>query len=1176
MYLAFPPSMAEIPTFTPAQKPLAHANPPKPNIFFNIDTGWGMVNLNKDHMWVSEHYSEFGKPVCQTPNSTQWRKIVDDATKEYLSADPDNRQSSDLYDPFKTGKYVPFVPQDHKDAQGNPIYTESIPIVACATLSKVEMINPLLKNLIRQYADSAYIGVGTYGPYAPEGLSWTQAQNTINMNHIGVPITDLSKEDENSPNSAYQKMYDFIDKVTTNDYVLKSDVKRINNAPMLNAMYQMSLYFRGFPIGETRQGYWTDTNGTQWDFKQHKSPLKYRCTKNHVVFLTNGLQEGLGILPILKADTRRPQDPARDKDSDPSFLYYYPSEVPDNGKWVSDDGQFYTSRYRAYGWGAEIGNDYVTVGKMLRNYDIRNAKYHNTNNFPAVDAAGKNWYAQGSKTQNVVLNALLFNPGGNFIEYDGVTMGNSYLPGGTKGKIEKATRATKVGYYDYEVTDYALAVESMDTILRGDTIPSSSTSAFEDQYQRTEDTIRYKSHYNLPQRTGVIEAYAWDKSLNNWAKEPLWTTNQKVRGAQGWLRTMAYPKKGGTAKPYDAPMWTGYLYNAYNAAYNSILWDRLTIYLWGVQQFDHGGYKDMYRVNSRPVAMGSIVHSNLAYFAKDRSYLNLKTMSKHLQSEMSHFVLHRSSNFWWNLIITNSNDGVINLIHAEKGPNHFKSNPWAGQRYAGYFPGFLAQRLDEIALRRNPFNFTMDGPVNLFDFKHRGKNNDKFSTVGYSAMGAGGKGIAAYRIYETVLTGVDRDNNPRFGWDNHFFKPLFEISNEGHYKTRGFENLGYTYSDFEFFNRYYDGQAEGVAVFGNGWGNSVSSLYLINAYTGELLQEIILNNKGGGASSPAIVVERDHNGYQRIIAAYVGDLSGKLYKVEFNEDLTAKRVETLLKPANSYNPITVKPMLVKSGNDVWVYFGTGRNADEQQDRGPDSKVLQYIYGIKDTGKYGLTLKHLGKNTMKTEYNTIVNDSDHAIGTVSVVSKSKSQYGWYIPLNTDGKGERVVLSPARTDGSIVFSTWGNNEMMLLSEDDPYYDPCIQDEAFGKVFFLSLTDGQSSGTKRSSVVTKSVTPGIPTAPGIYTQSELSGGGDGLEDTVDEEIAEKIADEIWGNNAGLANLLGGNRGSRPKEEAILVNGCGTITGDDGQDITCIDVPDAPDPIPLFPKRISIQNLY
>ena len=150
------------------------------------------------------------------------------------------------------------------------------------------------------------------------------------------------------------------------------------------------------------------------------------------------------------------------------------------------------------------------------------------------------------------------------------------------------------------------------------------------------------------------------------------------------------------------------------------------------------------------------------------------------------------------------------------------------------------------------------------------------------------------------------------------------------------------------------------------------------------------------------------------------------------------------------------------------------------------------------------------------------------------------------------------------------------MMLLSEDDPYYDPCIQDEAFGKVFFLSLTDGQSSGTKRSSVVTKSVTPGIPTAPGIYTQSELSGGGDGLEDTVDEEIAEKIADEIWGNNAGLANLLGGNRGSRPKEEAILVNGCGTITGDDGQDITCIDVPDAPDPIPLFPKRISIQNLY
>lgn len=1129
-------------------------------------------------MWVSEHYFEFGKPICKKQSNSQWKKIVDDSTKEYLSTDPDNRQASDLYDPFKTGTYIPYVQQDHKDAQGNPLYTESIPIIACTTLSKVEMINPLLKNLIRQYSDSAYIGVGTYGPYAPEFLSLYQSRNKIDMNHIGVPITDLSKEDESKPNNAYQKMDAFIDKVTTNDYVLKGQGGRINNAPMLNAMYQMSLYFRGFPIGETRQGYWNEvaTKGTTWEFKQNPSPLKYRCTKNHVVFLTNGLQEGLGIMPILKADTRRPADPKRDQNSDPSFLYYYPHEVPDNGRWGTEDGQFYKNRYRAYGWGAEIGNDYVTVGKMLRNYDIRNSKYHNPSNFPATDASGKSWHAKGSKAQTVILNALLFNPAGTFIEYDGVTMGNAYLPGGTKGKIEKATRQTKVGNLNYEITDYALAVESMDEILRGETLPSSSTFAFEDQYQRTEDTVRYKSHYNLLQRTGVIEAYGWDKNLDNWAQSPLWTTNQKMRGAQGWLRTMAYPQKGKFTKPYDAPMWTGYLNNAYRAQYKTTLLDRLTIYLWGSQQFDHGGYQDKYRVHPRPVAMGSIIHSNSAYFAKDRSYANLKAMGPQLQSEFGHFVLRRSSMFWWNLIITNTNDGVINLIHAEKGPNHFKSNPWAGQRYAGYFPGFLAQRLDEIALKRSPFSFTMDGPVNVFDFKHRSKNNDKFSTVGFSAMGAGGKGIAAYRIYETILSGTDSKNNPRFAWDNHIFQPLFEISNEGSYKTEGFKNLGYTYSDFEFFNRYYDGQAQGIVVFGNGWGNPVSSLYLINAYTGELLQEIILNNKGGGASSPALVIEKDTNGYQKIVAAYVGDLSGHLYKVEFNQDLSARKVVTLLKPANEYNPITVKPMLMKHRNSIWVYFGTGRNADEKQDRGPESKVLQYIYGIKDTGQSNLTLTHLGQNAMQANYASGINDSDKVIGSVEVISQSKSPNGWYLPLNTDGKGERVVLSPARTDTAVVFSTWGNNEMMLLDENAPGYDPCIQDEAFGKVFFLSVT-GETSG-KKTSVVTRGVTPGIPTAPDIYTQSELSGGGDGLEDTIDEEMANKIADEVWGTNKGLVNLLGGNHGSRPKKDSLAVNNCGTITGDDGKDITCLDIPIMPpeEIIPLQQKRLSIHVMF
>ncbi len=1135
--------------FEPSQRPLVYMNSAKPNILLVIDTGWGMTDLqDAGRMYVSEHTDGFGLPICDKP--TGWATTVRNA-RQSENDGSNGEEVVKLYDPFSTGKYIPYNPMDHVDSNGSSIYTDSIPVDVCKKRNKILTLNGVTKDLVRQLSQEAYIGIASYGRYDPVLASaYAKGQD---LSYIGVPIMNLSEQKDED----FEKFDAFIDKVATDDYVLNNNFR--NNAPMLNTVYQLGLYFRGYPIGNQFnvvprvkiENNTTQTNVSKWEFKQYPNPAKYRCTQNHMVLLTNGWIEGEYILPILKSDAQWDNEKYTGAKDDSKFWYYhsifpYISQLSNS----SDDGLFFTNNYRALGWGAVSGNDYSTVAMML-NRDMR-LKENRASNFPLTDASGKDWFGKGSIPQNVRVDAITFSPNSPFYGYSIMTQGLSGKQpvGGTNGIFTKGTQTNGTN----EVTSSDSVRMAFDEILKDQIGSLSSTHAVEDQSRRTKDTIRYKSKYNIHQRTSVVEAYEWDVAKNDWKSFPRWTTNEKLKGAQGRLLTMSYPVKDQWKRKsiYAASMYTAYLNNAYKASYGKTLIDRITIYLWGMMQQDSASFRSDARVHSRPVALGANVHSNLAYFAKDKPYFNLQLSDKTLKKEMNHYIARRSLSYKTNLIITNTNDGIVNFIYAAKGLSNNKVNSKEGTRYAAYFPGFLAQRLDEIALKNRPFIFTMDGPINLFDFKHNVSQQDKISTVGYSAMGAGGKGLVAYRIFETTLNGTDVAGNPRFIYDNKEITPLFEIANEGVYKMPGFENLGYTYSDFEFFNRSYNGRIEGVAVFGNGWGTNVSSLYLINAYTGELLQEVILNGNGGGASSPAIVVEKDSNGYQKIVSAYVGDTSGYLYKVTFNEDLS-HNVDILFKPSTEYNPITTKPMIIKNRfNQVWVYFGTGRNADEIRDRGKNAKITQYIYGIKDKGKTGLERFDLGENQM-----VIGEDS-----TVSVQSYSTSENGWFIPL--DNNGERIILSPAKTEDAVVFVTWGNNEMELFSENDPNYDPCIGDETYGKIIFLSQLTGKTEGNK-GSLVTAGAAPGIPTSPSIDNQSDLSGGGLGQKSVLDEDTQKDVTKDL-----GLSPAY------NPPELSESVDTCAISTGDHGYDFKCIDIPNMRLPnISIKPSRTSLIRL-
>lgn len=336
--------------------------------------------------------------------------------------------------------------------------------------------------------------------------------------------------------------------------------------------------------------------------------------------------------------------------------------------------------------------------------------------------------------------------------------------------------------------------------------------------------------------------------------------------------------------------------------------------------------------------------------------------------------------------------------------------------------------------------------------------------------------------------------------------PIFEITNEGpvQWRTKGFENLGYANSGFEFFNRliYKNGQEQGqaVAVFGNGFGTDKSTVYFIDAYTGEKLQEVILSHNGGGAATPSIIVKNaiDKSG-QQIQKVYVGDYSGTMYQIDILDgDFTndQKVYVTALFQAPKTNPgqsaISTKPMVIKTkSGKINVLFGTGIAKNSVVDRGKNAAVQHNIYNIQVSEKvlpsYARTADVI-RNTSYLNLERMFNIYDLSAGHVKYSKDMEIDYlqenrlevditppkisvnsgknaGWYIELTADGRnsGERIIEDPRfdQQNQSVIFNTWGIHEREETN-DQGIYDPCLRDASFGKVLALQFETGAAGST------------------------------------------------------------------------------------------------------------------
>lgn len=938
--------------------------------------------------------------------------------------------------------------------------------------------------LMNKYKDKAYIGVS---------FLW-QGDNSNGL--IRLPVDDYSKSTITDINKKYS-----ISSLISNSP---------GGTPINRGVYEALKMYRGLPLTIYRHqnDAWqahlpilgTENRYYYYQTTKLPSPVRYRCQQNHMIVMTDGEPSYYEVHGIDTSD-RAIYNQAKNK-----IDYKYDSyrRHTTATRKIRMDDTVDTSAVATIS-----GSD---LGRIAADMDLRT--YQTTKN----DKANKPWFDKNySKSMPVYMHTVSLGVDPDSHVYTDLT-----------SQINKANNKDKVGLNlgfekDGSAEDLLAAFDTIfATIIRS----TSSASAVNDSTSsalvknaptfdkngnvdvKTIGTIRYDTVYDFRSYIGSIRAktsYLNPKTGKS-EKVDLWSTDTTVQPNQGRYVTLS-----------SNPIPSLYLANINTSTLGldarSIDW---------LTNFKKN--TDMGQLRERLYPLGSITSSDVVIANKDMLNINIAKdkIAEDLRGPLEDWWLYKATFQPNNLIIVGDNDGMISFIKAQRG---LAKGSKAGERDTAYFPKILAGRFDEIARADRNSTLVMEGRTNLIDAKvYQPTESDGehlFATIGLTAQGGGGKGLVGYRIYAETETNVKKwsnrkeSNKPSSKSIYEKVTPLFEITNEGTKKTPGFEDLGYTYSGFEFFNRITErsniigrdteltGQA--VAVFGNGFGagpnkdgKQPSILYFIDAYTGKKLHEIVLDPNGMGAATPSILVSPDVMGGQQLDRIYVGDYSGTLYKVEFNDnDFTSSstKITALFKaPKTNFgqSAISVKPLVVKARNSnlYRVFFGTGIAASHDLDRYENSKVQHSIYSITDLGKSKeassvlgnatgtltpvLTVANLKKGSVqyqngskptKEDYEGMSEyELDTTVPYANPNDEDSNEDGWYIRLIADGNnsGERIIKDPQydMQNDAVIFFTWGINERFDKYDETMQDDPCLADFIYGKILAYSAASGSVS--------------------------------------------------------------------------------------------------------------------
>lgn len=1192
--------------FKPTQEPILNTPQPKANIQMVLDDSLSMTTRD---VYLAEHTYGQGLPVCDVDAAAvRWGR--EQENQGMHNAFP----SRNNYKPWNPGEPGEEITDDEGLINGK---SEPPPYPKCVRVQRGIALSYVVKEVLNRYRDKAYVGANVINKNG----------NQLSDGRVGglitLPLQDYGADEKE----------DFDRKLIP---LLNAVEKPSGVTPTGEGLYHALKILRG---GAVPLNAGSRTEGRRPDrfypYYRYETPLRYRCQPSHIINMSDGHSGNTTVYGIFTEDF--------------PFLTEHKIDARENDLIVGGVNLVYR---------AIIYDNFRDIGRLVAALDLRRSSKPIWNDVTKtweekrVDDAGKPWNDPVFSTKmSVIMNSISLglNPQHTYFRN---------LVGPSGGVSLGFDAGTSTNPAEYTADDL---LEAFDSVFSNIVQSSSSTLAVNDRVfsdvldKKVEmrngrlyldgkvtdisqiGTIRYSTRYGFNQRFGVISAFvpylASERDEDgNIIKSgvglyELWNTSTTIRRGQGNFVTFLNESQGYKNYPIGTRLYRVHTARVFKA-FKEIYEEKTGLSNLGYHLHVHWLYEFMrtsfrpYNLRARMTPMGSITNSDIRLANKDILNINIANdkMSRSLSAEMVKWLKFKSTWQPKNYIIASDNDGFINFINAQRGLNHANRYK-GGHRDTAYFPQISYRRIQEIAYKGEEPTLVFDGHTNLVDAKvYQNGRGDYFATLGITGMGGGGKGLVGYRIFASEVDSVDNwANNGRrpalpASYSNPIDKvtPLFEITNEGNRadRTSGFENLGYTYSGFEYFNRtiFQNGREQGqaVAVFGNGFGTEKSTVYFIDAYTGKKLNEIILNHNGGGAATPSIVVAASANG-QRIEKLYVGDYSGTLYRVEFmSEDFTDN--ESIKVTALFQAPITnigqsaisTKPLLVKNAQgQMQVFFGTGIAADKTRDRGDNSQVLHGIYGITDrnlsreesvaTAKYMknnstmsllplLSVKNLNRGDVKYNQGAQINYHEKNRYDIDIVTPSdpissnavsSKLDGWYVRLSADGMntGERVIQDP-KYDGinrSIIFSTWG-----VIERDDVnelgLYDPCLRDISFGKMLAFNISTGGAATGGGSGGLSNIGSVG--TVPGGMTGDLIGAAPEDNSSTSLETLGDELVSE-------LINIVGQGDSSLftdKKQSGAICEG--TIDGEGRCVITNRRTP-VPG-VPLFKHRVNIMKVY
>lgn len=351
------------------------------------------------------------------------------------------------------------------------------------------------------------------------------------------------------------------------------------------------------------------------------------------------------------------------------------------------------------------------------------------------------------------------------------------------------------------------------------------------------------------------------------------------------------------------------------------------------------------------------------------------------------------------VVYVGSNDG---MLHAFDGSKTGGKELWA------YVPSMVIPNLYRLADHNYSDNhrFFVDGPIVVGD----AYNGSTWSTLLVGGLGHGGRGYYALDVTDPA--------NPKALWE---------------FGTAQDSNVGYSYGNPIITKRSSDDKW--VVIFASGYNNSSPGdgkgrLYVLDAFTGEKLSDIVTDNAVNDEQRSGIARVSNYveNGLTNNATQYLygGDLDGALWRFDITASSNAGSSQLLGRTAAAgtrVQPITVQPELAKirDGAGTWhrvVYFGTGRYLGPNDITGsdPSNGKSQGIYAVVDTGSsVGVFSTTATSKLVKQTLDTSA--TPRKINPLAAVDWQTNN-GWYV---TAPSNERFNVDPGLQLGTLVIAS-----------------------------------------------------------------------------------------------------------------------------------------------------------